>query len=111
MLLAIERAELAERVVNVALVLGVGAFLIGVVLLIIDWATERQVRRAAKKATQQLAQGVMEERGIKIPDLGSSLGALAEVAKALKALDRSTRLLVVSLVLLAIAAVGAFISG
>ncbi len=111
MLLAIEQAELAERVVNVSLALGIGAFLIGVVLLIIDWVTDRQVRRAAKKATQQLALGAIDEQGIKIPDLGSSLGALADVAKALKALDRSTRLLVVALVLLAIAAVGAFISG
>jgi hypothetical protein len=110
MLLAVDKAELAERVVNVSLALGIGAFLIGVVLLLIDWVTDRQVRRAAKKASQQLITGV-PEHGIKIPDLGSALGSLAEVAKALKSLDRSTRLLVVSLVLLAIAAVGAFISG
>ncbi len=109
MLLAVEKAELAERVVNVSLGLGIGAFLLGVALLIIDYVTDRQVRRAAKKATQELAKGVTDNRGISIPDLGTSLGALADLAKALKALDRSTRLLVVSLVLLAIAAVGAFI--
>ena len=109
MLLAVTQGELAERVVTVSLAMGIAAFLTGVVLMVIDWLSERELRKATRQAGQQLGVASAQGQGLAIPGVGEAVNALANLAKALKELDRSTRLLLAAMVFLAIAAVGALV--
>jgi hypothetical protein len=84
MLLAVTQGELAERVVTVSLAMGIAAFLTGVVLMVIDWLSERELRKATRQAGQQLGVASAQGQGLAIPGVGEAVNALANLAKALK---------------------------
>lgn len=102
---------LAERVVNWSIGLGVIAVLCGIVLGIMEVIAERQVKEAALAAAQDTK--AVAPSGAKAGDaqaqsgLSTAVSAVAELAKALKDLERSARLLIVGLAFFAVAAVAA----
>lgn len=91
----------------VSVVAGVILFLAGIGELIVSWRTNTNVRAAANNAAKvgedvNKTPGSLEEHaGI---DFKGQWEALAALATALKDLDRSTRLLLLSLAFLAVAA-------
>ena len=101
----------AEDVVTLGLIAGIVSFLAGAVLLVYEWWIERPVRSAAKQTSEELntpetdlpAESPIKAQG----GAGEAVNAIANLAKSLKDLDRSTRLLVVSLAFFAIAAAAA----
>jgi hypothetical protein len=104
-------SELAERVVDWSIALGVISLVAGVVLGAFEFSAELKVKKAAAKAAED-AQDVGPS-GQKAGDsaaqgaLASSVKSVAELASALKDLERSARLLVIGLAFFAIAAVAA----
>ncbi len=113
MILAVDTTnQLADKVVLCSLAAGVLSFGIGVALLCWEWIAERPVRAAAKRASEDLqrpATDVATDSPLKAQGgPGEAINAITNLAKALKDLDRSTRLLVVSMFFFAVAGAAAF---
>ena len=111
MIFGAETNDLAAAVVVLSLVAGVLGFLAGSAMLIYEWIIERPVRQMANRASRDLGTPVNQiaaDSPIKAHGgLGEPINAIANLAKALKDLDRSTKLLVLSLAFFAVAAVAA----
>src|SRR5215467_3503747 len=104
-------ADRTEPIIVLSLVLAGIAFAAGGYMLIVEWIAQQQLNKAAKSASRDITKPPS-----KLPDdspikaqggIDSAVNAIANLAKALKDLDRSTRLLVISLAFLAIAAAAA----
>lgn len=81
-------------------------FLAGMYEIVISWRTNGKVRAAADKATTT-SQSVADDTTLEAQsgiDFKGQWEALAALATALKDLDRSTRLLLLSLAFMAVAA-------
>lgn len=100
-----------EPVVILSLVLAGIAFVAGGYMLIVEWRAQQQLSKAAKSASQDIttpSASLPDSSPIKAQGgIDTAVNAIANLAKALKDLDRSTRLLVISLAFVAIAAAAA----
>jgi hypothetical protein len=103
--------NLTELVVILSLIAGSVLLIAGILLLISEWLAEREVRKVAKQAGEDLRKEpdkVAADSPIKAHGgLDSGINAVANLAKTLKDLERSARLLVVSLAFFAIAGAAA----
>jgi exopolyphosphatase/pppGpp-phosphohydrolase len=101
---------LTSVVAGVALVLSVVAFIIGCVDLYQSWNTNKITKDAIKNAAEvsktstASAEELQKQSAI---DFKGTWEALGKLATALKDLDRSSRLFVISLAFLAVAAAAA----
>jgi disulfide bond formation protein DsbB len=103
-------ADHTGPVVVLSLVLGAIAFLAGGYMLIIEWRVQQQLNKAAKNASRDIMTPPADVSDSPIKAQGgidSAVNAIANLAKAIKDLDRSGRLLIISLAFLAIAAAAA----
>jgi hypothetical protein len=104
-------ADRTGPVIVVSLVLAGIAFAAGGYMLIFEWIAQQQLNRAARSASHDITTppaDLPDSSPIKAQGgIDSAVNAIANLAKALKDLDRSTRLLVISLAFLAVAAAAA----
>jgi hypothetical protein len=108
MSLALTATDTAVSIAWIATALGGLTFAIAVVSLGIEWSSERHLRRTAKHSADVLGTAATAKDG----DIGvaahsgvdAGINAIANLARALKDLDRSSRLLVMSVTFLAVAA-------
>jgi hypothetical protein len=102
---------LTERVVNWCIVLGVVSIAAGIAIGVFEFLAERNVKLAAAKAAEDVQ--TVAPSGAKAGDsaaqgaIASAVKSVAELATALKDLERSSRLLVIGVAFFAIAAVAA----
>ncbi|MFG3602509.1 hypothetical protein [Micromonospora chersina] len=101
---------MTDMVTWVSLVAAAILFILGAVDLVMSWGTTKATKDAVAKAaavaesTNENATTLQEQSAV---DFKGAWEALAALATAIKDLDRSARLLVLSLAFLAVAAVAA----
>lgn len=104
-------ADRTGPVVILSLILAGIAFVAGGYMLIVEWRAQQQLNKAAKSASRDITTpqaDLQDSSPIKAQGgIDTAVNAIANLAKALKDLDRSTRLLVISLAFVAIAAAAA----
>ncbi|OLB78080.1 MAG: hypothetical protein AUI14_13985 [Actinobacteria bacterium 13_2_20CM_2_71_6] len=86
---------------------GIICLIAGIVFLILDYAAKASTLSAAKSAAAKLDEKVGEGDLTEQGAVGDVLDSVANLAKALKDLDTGTRVLVLSVAFLAVAAVAA----
>lgn len=100
-------AAMSEAISWVGLV-GAGILLIcGVVDLVVTWSTKSKIRQVTDSVAEGASQVAPNTGGLQpqsVADVTDSVDAIAKLAAALKDLDRTSRLFVLSLTFLAVAA-------